>query len=139
MKTRTAKHDHRPGVAMLELVVAAVVLVVIMSLVTTLCFRTSLVWQDIGHRRVAVAELSNQLDRLTRMNPQQARDELSKLKPSELSRRTLPEPQLIGEMVPSEIGYQINLHLDWNRAHPGQPVELCGWIPMPLEPEESSQ
>ena len=131
--------NRRRGVAMLELVVAAVVMVVIMSLVTTLCFRISLVWQDIGHQRVAVAELSNQLDRLSRMTPQQVRDELETLRPSELSKRTLREPQLSGEVVQSDMGHQINLRLDWNRGHPGQPIELVGWITHRPETREGSQ
>lgn len=125
----------RRGASMIELVVAAIVMVIVMSLVTTLCFRISLVWQDIGHRRVAVAELSNQLDRLTRMNPQQVRDELQTLKPSELSKRTLREPQLTGKMVQSDAGHQINLRLDWKRHQGGQPVELVGWIPWRPEKE----
>lgn len=138
LKSKLNSMNRRRGVAMLELVVASVVLVVVMSLVTTLCFRISLVWQDIGHRRVAVAELSNQLDRLTRMNPQQVRSELQMLKPSELSQRTLREPKLTGELVQSDIGHQLNLCLDWNRRHPGQPVELVGWIPFRPESQERS-
>ena len=139
MKSNTEKSKRRRGVTMIELVVAAVVLVVVMSSVTTLCFRISLVWQDIGQHRVAVAELSNQLDRLTRMNLQQVRDELQSLTPSELAQRTLHEPQLSGEMLPTEIGHQINLQLDWKRVNPGQPVELTGWIPNDPKPEEGSR
>ena len=136
MKSITGKSDFRRGLSLIELIVAAVVMVVVMNLVTTLCFRISLVWRDIGHHRVAVAELSNQLDRLTRMNSQQVLDAMKTLKPSELCERTLPEPQLSGELVQSEIGQQINLRLDWKRRHPGQPVELVGWIPLPSATQE---
>ncbi len=139
MNSSKAKFTCRRGVTMIELVVAAVVMVVVMSLVTTLCFRISCVWQDTGHRRVAVAELSNQLDRLTQMSPQQVRDALGTLKPSELSKRTLRDLQLAGELFQSEIGHRIHLQLNWSRRHPGRPVELVGWIPLGSENQESGQ
>ena len=120
----------RSGITLLEVVVATVVLVAIMSLITTLCFRTSLVWRDIAHHRVAMAELSNQLERLTAMDHVQVRDELNSLEPSEPLMRTLNEPRLTGEMVPSKIGYQIHLRLNWKRRLPGKSVELTGWIPV---------
>ena len=129
----------RRGVTMIELVVAAVVMAVIMSLVTTLCFRISCIWQDTGHRRVAVAELSNQLDRLTQMSPELVLDALETLQPSDLSKRTLRDPQLEGELFQSEMGHRIHLQLNWSRRHPGQPVELVGWIPRRSENEEPEQ
>lgn len=127
------------GVSMIELVVAAVVMAVVMSLVTTISYRISCSWQDTGHRRVAVAELSNQLDRLTRMSPELVLDALETLQPSELCKRTLRDPQLEGEMVPSEIGHRLHLQLNWARRHPGRPVELVGWIPRRSEIVESGE
>lgn len=128
MKTITRTNKDRRGVSLIELLVAAVVLVSVMSLVTSLCFRISLVWQEIGHRRVAVAELSNQLERLTRMDPEDVPQALALLKPSSLLEQTLLTPQLSGDIVESELGHQIELQLNWRRRHPGKPVELVGWI-----------
>lgn len=129
----------RRGVTMIELVVAAVVMTMVMSLITSLCFRISCIWQDTGHYRVAVAELSNQLDQLTQMSPELVLEELETLQPSEHCKRTLHDPQLDGELSQSEIGTQIRLQLNWSRRHPGQPVELVGWIPLRSKNEESGQ
>ncbi len=139
MNTLTGTNKDRRGVSLIELLVAAVVLVAVMSLVTSLCFRISLVWQEIGHRRVAVAELSNQLERLTRMDPEDVPLALASLKPSALVEQTLLAPQLSGEMVESEIGHQIELQLNWRRRYPGKPVELVGWIAGPPANEEPAQ
>ena len=138
-KSTTNRMSCRRGATLTELVVAAVVMVMVMSLVTTLCYRISLVWQDIGHHRVAIAELSNQLDQLTRMTPEQAREALDSIAPSELSQRTLRNPELKGSISPSEIGHRIQLELNWNRRHPGQPVGLTGWIPLRPEQKEPEQ
>ena len=128
LKIHSAKNNCRRGISLIELVAAAAATAVVMTLVTTLCFRISLVWQDVGHHRVAMSELSNQLERLTRMDVQQAATAMKTLEPSDLSKRTLRSPQLSGKLVQSDIGTQINLQLNWQRRHPGKAVELTGWI-----------
>ena len=128
LKMHTTKRNVRRGISLIELVAAAAATAIVMTLVTTLCFRISLVWQDVGHHRVAIAELSNQLDRLTTMDIQQAENAMESLEPSDHCKRTLRSPQLSGKLVQTEIGTQINLQLNWKRRHPGKAVELAGWI-----------
>lgn len=125
---QTAGQTARKGIAFVELVMACAVLVTIMGIATSICFQVSQVWKDVRHHRVATAELSNQMEQLIRMSAAEAKQALTQLSPSALSRSTLLDPKLEGELVPSELGTQINLQLDWKRRQPGQPVKLSGWI-----------
>ncbi len=128
LRSKQTKLKFRRGGMLIELAVSTIVLISLLSIATTLCFQVSLVWRDINQHRVAVAELSNQLDQLTRMDPQQARETLKSMIPSELSKHTLRDPQLSGKLIETTLGQQINLQLNWNRRHPGKPVKLVGWI-----------
>jgi hypothetical protein len=118
----------RRGITAIELVVSAMLLMTVMTFVTTLCFRINMVWQDIGHHRVAVGELSNQLESLQRMTPAEAQEALGTLQPSALCRRTLRDPELDGEMIKDDLGNRIVLKINWTRQNPGQPIELAAWL-----------
>ena len=118
----------RRGITAIELVVSAMLLMSVMTFVTTLCFRINMVWQDIGHHRVAVGELSNQLESLQRMTPAEAQEALGTLQPSALCRRTLRDPELEGELVKDDLGNRIVLQINWTRRNPGQPIELAAWL-----------
>ena len=119
----------RQGVTAIELVVSAMLLITVMTFMTSLCFRIDLVWKDIGHHRVAVGELSNQLESLQRLTPQRAQEALKTIQPSLLCRQTLRDPELRGQLVKDELGDRIVLQINWARRHPGQPIELAAWLP----------
>jgi len=125
---RVKNMECRRGLAMFELVTSAVAMVTIMSFVTTLCFRTSNIWKDIGQQRVAVSELSNQLDRLTRMKLPQIEKELQSLEPSGYCKKTLREAQLFGKLEQSDLGPHITLKINWKRRFAGKPIALVGWV-----------
>ena len=118
----------RRGVTMVELVVATGLLVAVMCFVTSLCFRIDSVWKDIGYHRVAVNELSNQLELLTRLSPEEAREAIGSLAPTTVCARTLRDPTLSGEIIEDSLGVRVVLQIDWARKHPGKPVQLVGWL-----------
>ena len=89
MQHKSVLTIRRRGVSLLELLVSGVVLVTVMTLVTTLCIRISSVWKDVGHHRVAVAELSNHLDRLTRLDANAAQQNPNKLRSKSLNHHRL--------------------------------------------------
>ena len=125
---KTTNTNHRPGFTLMELLISAIIMSVIMSLVTSLCFRASMVWKDISHHRVAMSELSNQLEQLTQLNSKDVQLQLEQLQPSSTAGQTLSEPRLSGELVESELGKQLNLKLTWKSRHSDQSVQLSGWI-----------
>ena len=127
-KSRRHLCQQRSGISMAELVASAAVLTLLMSMVTGMCYRISTIWKDVGHHRVALVELSNQLDRLTTMEVEQAREELESIAATSTCSRTLRDPKLKGELVETDLGTQVNLELNWTRVNPGTPVRFSGWI-----------
>lgn len=127
-QSTVAPRGRRGGIAAAELIISAVLLITVMSFVTTICFRINLVWKDINHHRVAMGELSNQLEELTQLSPQEARTAVDSLKPTAICARSLQNPEITGEVVDDELGSRILLQLNWKRSNPGKAVELVGWI-----------
>lgn len=115
------------GLSHLEMIAACAAMVVVMSFVTTLCFRISRVWRDIGHQRAAVAELSNRLDRLTRLGLTEIETEIDSIRLSDQLIRTLFNPQMTGELIETEFGTQVRLKLMWGQRHPLSSVSMSAW------------
>ena len=123
----------RSGITVVELIISAVLLVTVMSFVTTICFRINLVWKDVNHHRVAMGELSNQLEVLTRLTRQEALAAVDAIQPSSVCASSLRNPELSGELVDDDFGSRIVLRINWDRRNPSNPVELAGWIVRPTE------
>ena len=128
-----AQRCRRHGTTLVELLVSAFLLISVMSFVTTWCFHINTIWKDIGHHRVALCELSNQLEVLTRLNPTQAQEAIDAIEPSSTCARTLKNPELTGNLVEDALGTRVVLQLNWQRRYPGKPVTLAGWLPRPTE------
>ncbi len=125
---------------MLELIVSSMLMIVIMSFVTTLCFRVNLVWKDIAHHRVAAGELSNQLETLTRLSGDEAESALQSLEASKACQRTLANPTLEGVLLKDELGTRVTIQIDWERRFPGKPIMLAAWLnPEPDQQEGESE
>lgn len=136
-KRRLMSASLREGATTIELVVAAVLLMTLMTLVTTLCFRANLVWRDVSKQRVASGELANQLDQLTRLPKNQIQDALEEIEASDVCQRTLNSPRISATLIQDELGDRISLSLDWERRNPGLPVQLSGWLNPAVETPES--
>ena len=118
----------RTGTSMVEVLVAAAMLLVVMSFVSTAIYRIDLVWRDTARQRAALNELSNQLEQLTLLSPEQLPAAIESLAPTRMIGETLPGAQLSGELIEDSLGTRVVLRLDWHRKHPGNPVELAGWV-----------
>jgi hypothetical protein len=123
------------GVTVTELVVAAGLLVVVMSVVTSLAVRSGRLQQDSRHYRLAVDELTNQLERLTSLDADSLTDAIGALAPTAYIQTALPNPELTGERISDEHGDRLKLHLVWDRFGKRRPVTLVGWIdPLSITP-----
>ncbi len=116
------------GFTVVELVVSATLMVAVMTFVTTMLVRVDQTWKEIGYQRVAIHELSNHLDHLTTLNPQQVDAVIDAIEPSEQVKRTLASPKLSAQRIDDDLGSRVVLTLNWNRRHPGSPVQLVGWL-----------
>jgi hypothetical protein len=128
----------RDGITAVELIISAGLLITVMSFVTTICFQINLVWKDINHHRVAMGELSNQLEELSRLSREDAQTAIDGLKPSSVCGRSLNKPELTGELIDDVFGTRIVLKINWDRRNPGKPMELVGWIAseIPQKPDK---
>lgn len=131
-----ARPDCRHGVLMTELIVAAVLLISTISLLTMFSVRTGKLWQDGRHYRLAVEELTNQLEKITSLDEAEIDARLADLQPSVEIQSVLPNARLSGETVSDEHGTRVTLEITWNRPGSAKPVSLVTWIAPPGEGAE---
>ena len=130
----------RRGLTMIETIVSASILVVVMCFGLSLTFRISQVWRDTTHQRIAMNELSNQLDELTRLPVNILLNDLEVLEVSSSTQRIFEEPVLVGRFVDDELGKRIVLSLHWKQRHPGIGAQLVGWlVDQSSEPGDKTQ
>lgn len=116
------------GITTIELMVSAAVLLGIMTFVGSLTVRINGVWKDIVQRRVAVCELTNQLEELTRQDEKELDQQLDSLEPSIHCSNSLRGAKLSATVRDDQLGKRIVLSINWSRTHAGKPVELSGWL-----------
>jgi hypothetical protein len=126
----------RHGLVMTELLVSALLLMTTLSFLVTLSFRTGRLWQESRHYRLAVDELSNQMQRLTSLNADEIDAELADLQPSTAIQSALPNPQLAGEKLADEHGARVRLKITWDRPGNARPISLVAWVAPPAEGAE---
>lgn len=119
---------NRSGITVIELLVSASVLLGIMSFVGTLTVSINGVWKDIVQRRVAVCELTNQLEQLTRLSVDELEQQLESLEPSVHCSNSLRGAKLSATVSEDQLGKRIVVAINWDRKHAGKPVELSGWL-----------
>jgi prepilin-type N-terminal cleavage/methylation domain-containing protein len=130
------RREERNGFTLTELVVAASLLVGVMTVVAPLTVRSGRMWQDTRHQQLAMDELSNQLERLTSLDPRGRAAALTQLAPSEFLTTALPSATIEAETARDEHGTRLVLSLDWNRpgarSRQTPSVTLVGWLdPLP--------
>ena len=118
----------RRGLMITELIVAATLLITALSLVVTLSFRTGKLWQDSRHYKLAVEELTNQLERLTVLDETELDAALAELETSETIQSALPNPRLSGTKLSDENGPRVILEIQWDRIGQAEPLTLVGWL-----------
>ena len=132
IRAQGAVQPNRRGITSLELLVSFTILLATVSVITTLIFKCGMIWKDVSQRRVAVSELSSQLEELTLLDQDAAKEQIEKLELSAICTQRLPEAKLTGVLSQDNLGVRIQLSLNWKRSVESKPVILCGWL---IEPE----
>ena len=133
-KLQQINHCQRRGLVAMEMLVAIVVLCATVTVVTGLLFKCGMIWRDVSQYRVAVHELSAQLEELTLMDANSVTERIDQLKPSAVSAERLPDAKLSGLLVKDSLGTRVELSINWKRMVESKPVVLCGWL---IESEDS--
>lgn len=118
----------RSGLTLLELIVSATLFIGLISIAIPLTVRATRLWQDARCYRLAINELSNQLEDLTVLGDQERQQLLSDWKPSDELLHTLPAAKLTGETIDDADGKRLKLSLSWRRGLDAQPVTMVGWL-----------
>ncbi len=139
LKSTIASRRQRSAVTVIEAIVSAGLMLVVMSLVVRMTFSVDRVWRDVGQHRVAMQELSNQLDRLTMLPSDQLASAMKSLEVSEVVKRTLPAANLQSELIRDELGVRIVLRIDWQRPVPAKPLMMAAWSRQQARPTGSDQ
>jgi hypothetical protein len=79
------------------------------------------------HYRLALDELSNQLDRLTGMPAEDVPQALKQLSVSPFTAARLVGAKLNAELKPAEIGQGFTIRLTWNESQE-QSATMSGWV-----------
>ena len=124
---------NRRGFTLTEWIVACALLVALLGVVAPLTVRSGQLWRDSRHRQLGLDELSNHLERLTSLAPEQRVEAIKNLTPSEHMTRALPSSVLKAEIISDADGKRLVMTLNWDRpGDPGgqrsKPLTLVGWL-----------
>lgn len=122
------RRARRRGLTIAELLISATLLIALVSVIVPLSVRVGRLWQESRTYRLALNELTNQLEDLTLLGDQERQLALANWKPDEQLSHALPDARLTGEVLDDEDGKRLRLSLDWRRQVESQPLSLIGWI-----------
>ena len=126
---------NRRGTTLLECIVAASILSVALGTVTMAVFRIGRIWTDTGHYRIALQEVSNQLETLTQLPPEQLQTAIDSLAVSPTVQRTLVDVKLSGEVIQDQFGDRVKLQLTWGDGKTSRPIRMTAWLAEPMTKE----
>jgi hypothetical protein len=119
----------RRGATTVEALVAFTLLTTILSVFVPLVARHGRLLVAQREYRLALDELSNQLERLSALPRQELPGALDQLQPSEYAASRLHGAELRGEIVPADLGQRLTLRLAWGEHKTAAaPVTLAAWI-----------
>jgi hypothetical protein len=128
-------HHPRRGASSLEVIVAFTLLSSVLALAVPLIVAHNRLLIAQRHYRVAMAEISNKMERLSLLSAAELPTAVEKLTPSEFAVERLPGAMLRGEFSESQFGQRVSLELTWDETNrQAAPVRLTTW----LAPAESA-
>jgi hypothetical protein len=125
---RTDRQHRRRGSITSEAVTSAAILIVGVVVVARTQISLQRLWNDNRSYQLANDELSNQLQRLTRLPIEQLPGQLASLSVHEQLQLELPDSHLTGQLVQDQLGPRIQLELAWKRAGSAAPLRMVGWL-----------
>jgi hypothetical protein len=125
----SAGGQRRVATLTLELLVAFSLLTTVLAVSVPLVVRHSRILMTERHYRLALEELTNQIERLTATSLDQLPAELQRLKPSSFAAERLAGVQLNGQLEPADVGQRLTLSITWDEPQRREaPLKLAAWI-----------
>ena len=125
----------RRGTTLLECIVAASILSIAIGTVTMAVFRIGRIWTDTGHYRIALQEVSNHLESLTQLPPDQVQSAIDAMVVSSEVAQSLVDAKFRGELIQDDQGDRVNLSLTWGDERTTRPIHMTAWLAEPITKE----
>lgn len=124
-----AYRQKRPqGVMQLEIVIAAILLGVVITGLTTLNYRLLGVAKDTRHYQFAIHEAANQIEQLAGLGLEGLDDRIARATLSDEATQALPGGVMEVRRVDDTTGTRVFIRIQWDRPGAPAPVELFGWV-----------
>jgi hypothetical protein len=119
----------RVGTSSLELLIAFTLLASVIAFATPLAVKHSRLLAGQRNYRVALDELSNQVDRAALLSGAELREAVASIEPSDFAAARLPGVKIYGQLESIDAGQRLTLSLSWEDQPPGvPPLSLATWI-----------
>jgi len=112
----------------LELLVAAILLITLVGILSTIGVRLTRSAKDSKNYQIALHELANQMEILQGMTPNERAIALRELRLSTAVSRALNDCQISAEEIADRFGRRLRLQIAWPNSVSLPPVELVGWV-----------
>ena len=135
--------SRRRATTALEVVIAFTLLAATISLATPLVVAHNRLLMAQRHYRLALDELSNQIERLTGLPQAELPPAVESLAPSPFAAEHLPGAALRGQLAETDRGRRVTLEITWTEPNrQAAPLRMTAWIAEPSpeaarSPEES--
>ncbi len=130
----------RRGLSSLEVLVALTLLASVLALSTPLIVAHGRLLKAQRNYRLALDELSNQIEQLTILPAEDFPSAIEKLAPSPWAAQRLPGATLRGQLADADLGHRLTLEIWWDE--PGRqaaPLRLTAWIVSQAGPPNRNQ
>jgi hypothetical protein len=128
-RLNTTRRLRLPGTMTVEALVALTLLTTVISVSTPLIVRHGRLLVAQRDYRLALDELSNQLERLTALPPEKLPAALENLRPSPAMAERLHGARLRGQLDAGDGGQRLTLEITWDEPQrTAAPVSLAAWI-----------
>jgi len=130
----TARRRKPRGISSVEVLVALTLLSGVLAFLTPLVVAHGRLLKAQRNYRLALDELSNQLERLSTLSPSELAPALEQLTPSPLAGERLPGATLRAQLADTELGQRLTIDIGWDELpRQAAPVRLTAWIVTPAD------
>jgi hypothetical protein len=134
----SAWRQPRRAVSTFEALVAFTLLASVLGMSVPLVVRHGRLLTSARQYRLAVEELTNQLEQLSALPPGDLVDAVEAAKISEFTAATLRGAELSGEVEPVELGQRVTLHIVWDEAQRRTaPLSMTAWVVGDVLPQDA--
>ena len=122
-------HGKRGAASVLEVFIACTLLSTVLGVSTPLIVKHGRLLKAQRDYRLALDELSNQLERLRALPPNDLREAAANVAPSEFARASLPGVTLRSQVETFDFGQRLTLFATWQEIEKDRaPLTLTIWI-----------